>query len=208
MGKVIVFSYTGREVFNEVQQISQYNARLNKDKEGNINLDVAFSEDQMEYFNSYCKDAANSISMPFLKVNYRDLESYSFVALTENYVGIVKVSVTDYGYVKNHTLNTLDGTIKTGIIHFIVGMWYSHIGLQELSNEYRKSFEESLLKINYAMMQLLRKQYIPVWGIKATWSDFVCEQSESYVMTLQWSDFICEQGLMAIAYEEEPNSTN
>lgn len=202
-GKIITFSYRPSDLFLRAQQLSQYHAVANKDKEGNEPLDITFSDDHREYFDKYCPIAMARISAHFIKVNSRlVIPSYYFSGSKSTAV----ITVSDYGFVKDSLLSNLEPKIEDAIVNHVLFQWYMHLGQPKIAELFMGSVVDAENSIQEGMFQFLRRFYIDLYSIRAIWSNFYCEQADNFTMEAVWSNYLCEQAIKDwYKYEVLPN---
>lgn len=190
-GKVINYTYLPATLFSKAQQLSQYHASANKDKAGNEAIDIAFSSDYQDYFDSFCKKAVEDIGNNFIQVNVRNLNPYVYTraALTQN----AGLAITDHGFVKDSLLSVLDEVIEKAIVDYVLYKWYEHLGVEELKKKYAGLVAEATITIRGYLWQFLRKVYPVIWYPLMSWTDELCVQAGYTDFTMKWSEEICVQ---------------
>ena len=190
-GAVIYFSYSSTTLFLKAQRISQYFASAQKDKEGNVHIDIALSDDHREYFDNYCRAAFESVGNNFIKVNKKAFVPYTYT------VNVSSINVTDYGFVKDTMLSVIDEIIERALIDYVLYKWYEHLGVTELVKKFSEQFSLATISIQNSLEQFLRKVYIYVYDPTIEWTETICVQEEIYWenKTIEWSDSICVQSV-------------
>ncbi len=178
-------------MFLRSQQLSQYHARLNKDKEGNSDLDMVFSEDHREYFDTFCKKALAAIGGIYLKVNKKDVIPYTY--FSDGVKEAASITITDNLFVKNSQLSVYDSMIEDAIVNYVLTRWYEHLGVDSLKKYFELPVQGTIIYLTDNLYPFLRKLYIPDWGISIKWSDAICVQLGNFTMSIAWSTPICVQ---------------
>lgn len=189
-GKMVYFTYSPSILFLRVQQLSQFHAFANKDaKTGEIPLDLAFSDDHKEYFDTYCKEALAYTSDVYQRVNAKHVVPFSY--FSDGFKETASIRITDHGFVKDSLLSVLDNQIEEAIVNFVLGKWYEHIGQPELMKKYAELVNAVMIALNESLYQFLRKVSISTEGIMLYWINPICVQRPNYTMTIKWENTIC-----------------
>lgn len=191
LGKVIYFTYNPTLLFDRAQQLSQYHSSANKDKNGNELIDIAFSSDNKEYFDSWCRKAIETIGRTFIRVNNKALLPYTYTNDSKDYVA--SINVTDHGFVKDSLLSVIDEVIEKCIVDFVLYKWYEHLGVEPLVLKFSNQVNDATIVLKQSLEQFLRKVYIVQWFPKMQWSNPLCVQVGFSDYTMSWDDAYCVQ---------------
>jgi hypothetical protein len=114
--------------------------------------------------------------------------------------------VSDYGFVKDSLLSNLDPKIEDAIVNHVLFQWYMHLGQPKIAELFMGSVVDAENSIQEGMFQFLRRFNIDTYSIRATWSNFYCEQADNFTMEAVWSNYLCEQAVKDwYEYEGLPN---
>lgn len=213
LGKVIYFTYDPTLLFDRAQRLSQYHSSANKDKNGNELIDIAFSSDHKDYFDSWCKKAIENIGSTFIRVNNKMLLPYTYTNDSKEYTA--SINITDHGFVKDSLLSVIDEVIEKCIVDFILYKWYEHLGVEPLVEKFSGQVNDASFVLRQSLEQFLRKVYITQWlpemkwdssicvqagfsDYSIKWDDEYCVQTSNYLVTIMWTEPVCVQEVIDV----------
>lgn len=202
--KLILFQYDIPTLFLRVQQVSQYHANANRKSE-DVDLSIFFSPEHFSYFEQYCKDGLGLIASVYVKSNKRSHTPYSFDTKTN----LCSINVSDWGFVKDTLLSTLDREIEDSLINYILQRWYEHLGNHNLKQYFEIEVIRHFRTVKDSLFQFLRKQkpnvYRLYWALpvcsaelaqmeyQMKFSEHLCTQLSNVVMEMKFSEPLCVQ---------------
>lgn len=150
---LVHYYYPIKDIFDNVYKLTSLIGKTRRDKNGNTMLDaMALSEDEMDYFNDFCREGADEVYKNIYAYMDNRFKSYFYDSADDvkSFPESIHFIIKHYGWVTENSLDSTDMLIKKSIVDYVVFKWMSFISPEE-SVQFGMVFQTDLAKLRSSM---------------------------------------------------------